>query len=78
MTSSEIMDVLKQVLSCKLVIGTAIVVILYLDFCTFVANYRKKPLIPKKRRAPPAPAKKAPAPPQKDEDADNADAAPSA
>ncbi len=71
------MDVLKQVLSCKLVIGTAIVVILYLDFCTFVANYRKKPLLPKKRRAPPAPAKKAPAP-QKDEDADNADAAPSA
>lgn len=77
MSFEEIMAVLKHVLSSKIVIGTVIVVILYMDFCTFVANYHKKPPRPKRRRTThaPAPVKKAP---PKDDGASDAEGAPSA
>lgn len=56
MKMSELLPILTQVLSSPYVIGTAVVVILLMNFCCFVANYRKKPPKPKKKRAAPAPA----------------------
>ncbi|MDE5897674.1 MAG: hypothetical protein K2H09_00155, partial [Treponemataceae bacterium] len=61
MNFSELTAVLKHVLTNQIVIGTAVVVLLYMNFCCFVANYRKRAPKPKKRRtgAPKAPAKSA-------------------
>ncbi len=42
----ELFPVIKAVLSSKVVIFTAIVVFLYLDFVCFVARYRKKKKLP--------------------------------
>lgn len=50
----EVLPVIKGVLANPYVIGTAIVVILYMNFCSFVANYKKKPPKPKKAKAQPA------------------------
>ncbi len=43
MNVHETIAVVKQVLLNPYVIGTAVVVIFYMNFCCFVANYRKKP-----------------------------------
>lgn len=58
MDFKELFQVLKNVFSSEIVIGTVIVVFLYMRFCSFVANYVKKPPKPKKKpsRATPAPA----------------------
>ncbi len=45
---NQYFPVIVKVLSNPYVIGTAIVVFFYIDFCVFVANYRKKTKI--KRR----------------------------
>lgn len=59
MNMNEIIPLIKQILLNPLVIGTAIVVILFMNFCCFVANYSKKPKKASKKKAPaPAPAKK--------------------
>jgi predicted membrane protein len=56
---NEIIPLIKQILLNPFVIGTAIVVILFMNFCCFVANYSKKPKKASKKKAPaPAPAKK--------------------
>jgi len=61
MSFAELLPVLKNIFTSPIVIGTAVVVVLYMNFCAFVANYRKKPPRPKKKRTPPpAPAKKEP------------------
>ena len=54
---NEIIPLIKQILLNPFVIGTAIVVILFMNFCCFVANYSKKPKKASKKKAP-APAKK--------------------
>lgn len=54
-----ILPILKGVLLNPFVIGTAIVIILYCSFMSYVARYKKKPPKPKKKSAPePAPAPK--------------------
>lgn len=59
MNMNEIIPLIKQILLNPFVIGTAIVVILFMNFCCFVANYSKKPKKSSKKKAPaPAPAKK--------------------
>ena len=58
---NEMIPLIKQILLNPFVIGTAIAVILFMNFCCFVANYSKKPkkASKKKDKAPaPAPAKK--------------------
>lgn len=64
MNISELLPVIKQVLINPYVIGTAVVVIFFMNFCSFVCNYKKKPpkVKPKKAPAPAAPAPAAPAP----------------
>ena len=58
MNISELLPVIKQVLINPYVIGTAVVVIFFMNFCSFVCNYKKKPpkVKPKKAPAPAAPA----------------------
>lgn len=59
---NEMIPLIKQILLNPFVIGTAIVVILFMNFCCFVANYSKKPkkASKKKDKAPtPAPKKEA-------------------
>ncbi len=68
MDFKELFQVLKGVFSSEIVIGTVIVVFLYMRFCSFVANYVKKPPKPKKK-----PARAAPAPAARKTD-ENADA----
>ena len=59
MNMNEIIPLIKQILLNPFVIGTAIVVILFMNFCCFVANYSKKPKkASKKKASAPAPAKK--------------------
>ena len=59
MNMNEIIPLIKQILLNPFVIGTAIVVILFMNFCCFVANYSKKPKkVSKKKASAPAPAKK--------------------
>ena len=61
MNMNEIIPLIKQILLNPFVIGTAIVVILFMNFCCFVANYSKKPKKASKKKASapaPAPAKK--------------------
>ena len=54
------LPVILKVLTNPYVIGTAIAVFLYMDFCVFVANYKKKPKKTKKKSVPkPAPVKPA-------------------
>lgn len=55
-----IFPILKGVLLNPFVIGTAIVIILYCNFMSYVARYKKKPPKPKKKSAaaPPPPPKK--------------------
>ena len=55
MDLKAVMPVVKAVLTNPYVIGTTIVIILYMNFCSFVANYRKKPPKPKKAKNAPAP-----------------------
>lgn len=71
MKISEIMPIILQVLKSPYVIGTCLVVIFFMNFCSFVANYRKKPPKPKKPKAAPAPAKEASAESQAKEDGGN-------
>lgn len=49
MKISELLPILKQVLTNPYVIGTAVVVILFMNFCSFVCNYKKRPPKGKKR-----------------------------
>lgn len=56
MKMTELLPILKQVLINPYVIGTVVVVILFMNFASFVANYRKKPPKPKVKRAAAAPA----------------------
>ena len=61
MDINELIELIKKILLHPFIIGTAIVVILFMNFCCFVANYSKKPkkASKKKDKAPaPAPAKK--------------------
>ena len=59
MNMNEIIPLIKQILLNPFVIGTAIVVILFMNFCCFVANYSKKTKkASKKKASAPAPAKK--------------------
>lgn len=61
MNMNEIIPLIKQILLNPFVFGTAIVVILFMNFCCFVANYSKKPKKASKKKASapsPAPAKK--------------------
>lgn len=51
MKISELLPILKQVLTNPYVIGTAVVVILFMNFCSFVCNYKKRPPKGKKRNA---------------------------
>lgn len=67
MKISELLPILKQVLTNPYVIGTAVVVILFMNFCSFVCNYKKRPPKGKKRNA-----KKA-APQQPKEQAENSE-----
>ena len=60
MNISELLPVIKQVLINPYVIGTAVVVIFFMNFCCFVCNYKKKPPKVKSKKAP-APAAPAPA-----------------
>lgn len=46
----EYLPVIKEVLTNPYVIATAIAVFIYIDFCVFVANYRKRPKKLKKKR----------------------------
>ena len=43
MSFAELLPVLKKILTNQAVIGTAVAVMVYMNFCVFVANYRKKP-----------------------------------
>jgi hypothetical protein len=56
MDISEFLSIAKMVLTDKRVIGTAVVVILCMDFGAFVVNYTKKPPKPKRVRAAKSPA----------------------
>lgn len=56
MEIKETIPVILKVLTNPYAIGTTIAVILYMNFCSFVANYRKKPPKPKKKKSAPAPA----------------------
>lgn len=69
MNISELLPVIKQVLINPYVIGTAVVVIFFMNFCSFVCNYKKKPpkVKPKKAPAPAAPAPAAEGQQQKSE-----------
>lgn len=67
MKLSVVFPIVGDVLKSPVVIGTAIVVILYLNFVFFVARYKKKPSKPKKRRVVAAPAP-APKPAEENED----------
>lgn len=62
MSTQEILNIIKSVLLNPFVIGTAVVVILYMNFCSFVCNYTKKEKKFKKKRsvqvATPEPEKK--------------------
>ncbi len=51
MKISELLPILKQVLTNPYVIGTAVVVILFMNFCSFVCNYKKRPPKGKKKNA---------------------------
>ncbi len=62
MKLGEIIPVITGVLLHPYVIGTAIVIILYCNFVSYVARYKKKPPKPKKKKiveAAPTPAQKA-------------------
>lgn len=52
----QIFPVLKYVLINPYVIGTTIVILLYCNFVSYVARYRKKPPKAKKRKTPSPPA----------------------
>lgn len=56
MKINNILPVLPQVLLNPFVIGVAVFIILYVNFCFYVARYRKKPPKPKVKKAAPAPA----------------------
>ena len=59
MKIAAMLPVVLGVIKNPIVIITAAVIILYLNFVFFVARYVKKPPRPKRRKAPaPAPAKK--------------------
>ena len=49
MNMNELIELIKKILLHPFIIGTAIVVILYMNFCCFVANYTKKPKKSKKK-----------------------------
>lgn len=60
MNMNEMIPLIKQILLNPFVIGTAIAVILFMNFCCFVANYSKKPKkARKKTESAPAPKKEA-------------------
>mgnify|MGYP007022356300 FL=1 len=48
MQNTSLMSIIFEVIKSPYVIGTTIVVILLMNFCCFVANYRKKPVVQKK------------------------------
>jgi hypothetical protein len=56
MSEKELIPVIFEVLKNPYAIGTTITVILLMNFCCFVANYRKKPPKPKKVKKSPSPA----------------------
>lgn len=51
MKISELLPILKQVFTNPYVIGTAVVVIFFMNFCCFVCNYKKKPPKSKKKKS---------------------------
>ncbi len=76
MDIKALLPVITKVLTNPYVIGTTIAIILYMNFCSFVANYRKKPPKPKKKKSAPAPA---PAPkPEAPKEGEQAEEAPQA
>ncbi len=62
MNEINLLSLVFEVIKNPYTIGTTIVVIMLMNFCCFVANYRKKPPMPKKAKkvsAPKAEAKPA-------------------
>ncbi len=59
MKLSELMPVITAVLTDTRVIITAIVIFVYLDLCSYIVRYKKKPPKPKTKKAVAAPAPKA-------------------
>lgn len=66
MNISKILPVIAGVLLNPYVIGAAVAVLLYCNFVSYVARYKKKPPKPKKKHVEPAPA---PAPKPEGEEA---------
>ena len=56
MNTHDFLPVIKTVLSDFRVIGTAVVVFLFMNFCSFVVKYRKKSKLPKPKKSFAAPA----------------------
>jgi len=56
MSIHDIVSVVKIVLTDKRVIITAIIVFLFMDLCSYVVRYRKKPKAAKTKKAVAAPA----------------------
>lgn len=50
MPEKDLMSVIIEVLKNPYAIGTTVAAILFMNFCCFVANYRKKPPKPKKAK----------------------------
>lgn len=55
MSISAMLPVIKHVLLNPTVIATAVILLLYVNFVSFVVKYQKKPSQPKKRRRAPPP-----------------------
>lgn len=55
MKLAQIFPVLKCVLLNPYVIGTAVVILLYCNFVSYIARYKKGPVKTKKKRASPKP-----------------------
>lgn len=55
MDFEKIFALVKSAITNKFIIATFIVIFLYTLFCSYVANYVKKPKVPKKKSAPKPP-----------------------
>lgn len=64
LNTHDIIPVIKQVLTDKRVIITAVIVFLFMDLCAYVVRYRKKPKVVKAKKVIAAP------PPEKNESND--------
>ncbi len=65
MNTHDLIPVIKAVLSDKRVIITAIIVFVFMDLCSYIVRYRKKPKVVKSKKIVAAPA---PAPAEKSDE----------